>query len=393
MPTAVLDLDAERLPDEIALPSRYGHALILFRWKGKPVGQVTLTTREGKISRDRIREAVAKQSAPILQQWLYDYLECDLRPAVQVQPATVAVCTRDRPADLSRCLVALSRLRDQGHEILVVDSASRTDEPRQVVAQFPQARYVREERPGLDIARNRAMREARHPIVAFTDDDAEPDSDWLYYLTQGFDDRRVLAVTGLTMPLELETPAQEWFERTNGFGRGFTRTVYNGTSHNPFWVAQIGAGVNMALRRETVEMVGRFDEALDAGTPTRSGGDHDMFIRILMAGYSIVYEPAALNRHRHRREWEGLRDTIYGYGVGVYAHLTGHLLRNREPSTLLLALGWLRDQIPSLFRALLRRPDHVPLDLVFAELRGCVAGPRAYLTSRRALAQRVREGG
>jgi glycosyltransferase involved in cell wall biosynthesis len=393
MPTAVLDLDAERLPNEIALPARYGHALVLFRWKGLPVGQVTLLVRDGRISGDRIREALADRSAPILQQWLYDYLECDLRPAIPVLPATVAVCTRDRPDDLSNCLVALFRLRDQGQEILVVDSASRSDQTQQVAAQFPQARYVREERPGLDIARNRAMREARHPIVAFTDDDAEPDPDWLYRLTQGFADRRILAVTGLTMPLELETPAQEWFERTNGFGRGFARVVYHGTSHNPFLVAQMGAGVNMALRRETLDVIGPFDEALDAGTPTRSGGDHDMFTRILIAGYSIVYEPAALNRHRHRREWEGLRDTIYGYGVGVYSHLTGHLLRNREPRAVLLALGWLREQISTLFRALLRRPGHVPLDLVLAELRGCAAGPSAYFASRRALARRGREVG
>ena len=201
MPTAVLDLDAEHLPNQIALPARYDHALLLFRWKGKPVGQVSLAVRDGRISGDRIRESLEERSAPILQQWLHDYLECDLRPAVPVLPATVAVCTRDRPGDLSNCLVALSRLRDQGQEILVVDSASRSDETRQVVAQFPQARYVRVERPGLDIARNRAMRDARHPIVAFTDDDAEPDPDWLYHLTQGFDDRRILAVTGLTMPL------------------------------------------------------------------------------------------------------------------------------------------------------------------------------------------------
>ena len=52
-------------------------------------------------------------------------------------PATVAVCTRDRPDDLSNCLVALSRLRDQGQEILVVDSASRSDQTQQVAAQFP----------------------------------------------------------------------------------------------------------------------------------------------------------------------------------------------------------------------------------------------------------------
>ena len=393
MPTAVLDLDAERLPDSIALPSRYGSALVLFRWKGKPVGQVTLDVREGRISGARIREALADRSGPILQQWLHDYLDDDSHPAPPAVPATVAVCTRDRPDDLRNCLVALSRLKDQGQEILVVDSASRNDQTRQVVAEFPQFRYVREERPGLDIARNRAIREARHPIVAFTDDDAEPDPDWLHHLTQGFNDRRVLAVAGLTMPLELETPAQEWFERTNGFGRGFARVVYHGTNHNPFLVGRIGAGVNMALRRETLDLVGPFDEALDAGTPTRSGGDHDMFTRILMAGYSIVYEPAALNRHRHRRDWAGLRDTIYGYGVGVYSHLTGHLLRNREPRAVLLALGWMREQIPRLFRALLRRPGHVPLDLVLAELRGCAAGPRAYLNSRRALARRGREVG
>ena len=393
MPTAVLDLDAERLPNEVALPARYGHALVLFRWKGNPVGQVTLEARDGRISGDRLREALADRSGPILERWLHDYLDHDLRPAVPSLPATVAVCTRDRPDDLSNCLFALSRLRDQGQEILVVDSASRSDETRKVVSQYPRARYVREDRPGLDIARNRAIREARHPIVAFTDDDAEPDPDWLYHLTHDFDDRRVLAVTGLTMPLELETPAQEWFERTNGFGRGFSRTEYHGTSHNPFLIARIGAGVNMALRRETLDLIGPFDEALDAGTPTRSGGDHDMFTRILMAGYSIVYQPAALSRHRHRREWEGLRDTIYGYGVGVYSHLTGHLLRNREPRAVLLAVGWLREQIPRLFRALLRRPGHVPLDLVLAELRGCAAGPRAYLASRRALAQRGREVG
>ncbi|HEY7027875.1 MAG TPA: glycosyltransferase [Gemmatimonadales bacterium] len=393
MPTAVLDLDAERLPGEIALPARYGHALVLFRWKGKPVGQVTLTAREGRISGARIREALADRSGPILHQWLHDYLDRNSRSGLPLLPATVAVCTRDRPGDLSNCLFALSRLRDQGQEVLVVDSASRSDQTQQVVAQFPGVRYLREERPGLDIARNRALREARHSIVAFTDDDAEPDPDWLYHLTQGFDDRRVLAVTGLTMPLELETPAQEWFERTNGFGRGFTRTVYHGTSHNPFLVARIGAGVNMALRRETLDVVGPFDEALDAGTPTRSGGDHDMFTRILLAGYSIVYQPAALNRHRHRRDWHGLRDTIYGYGVGVYSHLTGHLLRNREPRAVLLPLGWLREQIPTLFRALLRRPGHVPLDLVLAELRGCAAGPGAYLASRRALARRDGEVG
>jgi cellulose synthase/poly-beta-1,6-N-acetylglucosamine synthase-like glycosyltransferase len=255
-----------------------------------------------------------------------------------------------------------------------------------VVEHHPRARYAREERPGLDVARNRAMREARHEIVAFTDDDAAPDAGWLRALARAFGDPRTMCVTGLTMPAELETEAQEAFERMGGFGRGFWPRAYDGTRDDPFLVGRIGAGVNMALRRSVLDLVGPFDEALDAGTPTQSGGDHDIFARILAAGWRIVYEPGALVWHRHRRDWEGLRRTMHGYGVGVYAHLTKHFLGGRETRAPGIALGWLRTQLPALARALLRRPGHDPLDLVLAELRGCAAGPRAYLRSRRAAA-------
>jgi glycosyltransferase involved in cell wall biosynthesis len=66
--------------------------------------------------------------------------------------ATVAVCTRDRPADLQRCLEAILRLPDDGQEILVVDNHPATDATRQIVESCPPARYVWEERPGLDRA-------------------------------------------------------------------------------------------------------------------------------------------------------------------------------------------------------------------------------------------------
>lgn len=389
MPTAVLDLDLAQLPDELALPARYTQAHILFRWDGTPVGQALLPVRDGLIPGERLRQAVLDHAAgPMLEHGLHAYLQWEPDPPAAMVPATVAVCTRDRPEDLARCLDALSRLPDDGQEVLVIDSASRSDETRLVAGAVAGVRYVREERPGLDVARNRALREARHGIVAFTDDDAMPDPGWLRALVGSFADRRVLCATGLTLPLELETEAQEWFERTNGFGRGFSRKVYDGTSHNPFLVGRIGAGVNMALRREVLELVGPFDEALDAGTPSRSGGDHDMFARILTAGYSIVYQPEALSRHRHRRDWAGLRDTVYGYGVGVYAHLTKHLVLHGEIRAPLLALGWLRWQLGMLWRSLLRRPGHVPLDLVLAEFRGCAAGPWAYRAARRALAAR-----
>ncbi len=159
---------------------------------------------------------------------------------------------------------------------------------------------------------------------------------------------------------------------------------------NPLLAARAGAGVNMALRRSVLELVGPFDEALDAGMPTQSGGDHDLFARILGLGYRIVYEPAALNWQRHRREWPELRRAIRGYGTGVYAFLTRQLLQ-RELGAPLLALGWLRSQLPALWAALRRRPGSPPAELLLAELRGCIAGPAAYFAARRRIAALNRE--
>jgi GT2 family glycosyltransferase len=313
-----------------------------------------------------------------------DYLgpEAAIRPG----PSTVAICTRERPEDLTRALGGVSALRPAPDEILVIDNNPSTDRTRQVVAQFARVRYIREDRPGLDAARNRALREACTEIVAFTDDDAVPEPEWLSHLLQPFGDPRVWCTSGLTLPLELETPAQEWFERYSPFGRGFDRVVFDGIRHDPLTVAPIGAGANMAVRRQVLVDLGGFDEALDAGTVTHSGGDHEMFGRILASGYRIVYEPAAVSWHRHRRTWEELRNALYGYGVGVYALWTRRLLFEREPGALKHAARWLRyGQMPRLWRTLRRRSGAAPPDLQLAELRGCIAGPAAYLRSRRQL--------
>jgi glycosyltransferase involved in cell wall biosynthesis len=295
---------------------------------------------------------------------------------------TIAVCTRDRPDDLRRCLAAIRAMPNDGQEILVVDSASTGSATHEVVLGYAGVRYVREERAGANVARNRAMQEARGEVVAFCDDDAAPDPGWLRALAANFGAPRTLCVTGLTLPLELETPAQEWFERTNSFSRGYSHTVFDGVTCDPFFVARVGASVNMALRRNVPDLIGPFDEALGPGTPTRSGDDHDLFTRILTAGHCIVYEPRALSWHRHRREWAELTAAGYGYGVGVYAYLTKQLLAGewRAP---VVALRWLPYQLLGLMRGVRGRHGGVPRSLAFAELRGCLAGSAAYLRSRR----------
>ncbi len=393
MATAVLDIEYTQIPTEITGLNRYSRALVLIRLKGRPVGQVSMPIINGHISSTNLYDALIGISDwPFWEYWLQDYLGLDKLHATSYAPplATIAVCTRNRTEDLQKCIESITQLPDERQEILIVDNCPSSDATYYLVQGFSNIRYVREDHIGLNAARNRALREARHDIVAFIDDDAIADHQWLSALLRNFADPAVLCVTGLTMPRELNTEAQEWFERYSPFGRGFRRIVFTRSSINPLVAGRVGAGANMALRKNILELVGPFDEALDGGTPTRSGGDTEIFSRILNMGYRVVYEPTALCWHRHRRTLEELQKTLYGYGVGVYAFWTSCLLKG-ELSVFRLAWNWFsHDQLRRLVRSLLFRPDRFPINLILTELRGCIAGPFAYLLSRRRLYKKNR---
>jgi len=391
MATAIRDVELSSPFAPIGDLGAYSRCLLVFRWRRRVVGRQIAPVVRNCVDTEVIAQAANQCGADALYYWLADTIGYDQRAVVGARAltATVAICTRERPDDLSRTLGAVAPLINAGHHILVVDNAPRTSRTREVVEQFRGVRYVCEPVAGLNVARNRAMREASTDLVVFTDDDAVPEAGWLDALRANFGDPRVLCATGLTLPIELDTEAQELFEELSPFARGFRRRIFDGQHDNPVEVGRVGAGANMALRRQTVDLVGPFDERLDAGTPTRSGGDHEMFVRILAAGYQIAYDPAAVSWHRHRRTYDEVRDTLWGYGVGVYAMFTGLLVERGELGVLRLAWAWFRSaHLPELRRRLLRRPPTRISPLILAELRGCLHGPAAWFTSRRLRAQR-----
>jgi GT2 family glycosyltransferase len=143
-----------------------------------------------------------------------------------------------------------------------------------------------------------------------------------------------------------------------------------------------GAGVNMALRRTIVDAVGWFDEALDAGTLSLAGGDTDMFRRVLEAGYRIIYDPEALNWHRHRRSSKELQQQMYGYEVASLAILTKALLFERNPRAL---PRMVRSYIRLLRRLFQPRRTHqfsLPYNDALTQVRGAASGPVRYLRAR-----------
>ena len=121
---------------------------------------------------------------------------------------SVAVCTRERPHELARCLQSLCDLPEQPREIVVIDNAPLSEATRETVARFPGVRYHREPRPGLSAARNTAMAITSGDIIAFADDDVIVHAGWLAQLRDCFEDPKVMVATGLVLPAELESRAQ-----------------------------------------------------------------------------------------------------------------------------------------------------------------------------------------
>ena len=314
---------------------------------------------------------------------------------------TVAVCTRDRPDDLRLCLEALRQLNypRSALDLLVVDNAAATSATETLVhGILPEARYVREPRPGLDWARNRAIQEARGALIAFTDDDVIVDPGWLRAIAEGFvDDPDVMAITGLVVPWELETEAQHLFELYGGFGRGFERRWRRydrqdpDPANAPYGAGRYGTGANMAFRRALFDAIGPFDPALDVGTLTNGGGDLELFFRALKEGYTLLYEPRAIVRHRHRRTMEQLGAQIANNGIGFYAYLTRATRYYPDERWKIARFGvwWFRWwNLRRLAQSFLR-PTRLPRALILAELRGSLVGPRRYAWHTDALARRA----
>ena len=385
----------------------------LVRLHGTPIGYVKVPVTNGDCTGTAVSKAILKQhSLTIIRHLLCDALVGFSDPGqlkiadlfnVSHQDyngplplATVAVCTRDRSTDLSRCLDSLSRLDYPNLDILIVDNSPISNVTERLVhINYPNARYVCESRPGLNWARNRAITEARGEIIAYTDDDVVVDPKWVRALARVFvENREVMAVTGLVVPYELETEAQILFERYGGFGRGFRRKWYrvdrkSGERSLYHGAGQFGTGANMAFRRSLFDKINYFDPALDVGTATNGGGDLDMFFRVLKEGHTLVYEPSAVVRHIHRRDYAHLRTQITNNGIGLYSYFVRNALFYPDERFAFIRLGlwWLLWWNIRRLLISLVCPARIPCNLILAELWGSLIGLSRYQKSRRATAK------
>jgi glycosyltransferase involved in cell wall biosynthesis len=353
-----------------------GPVRLLVRDGDHVLGELNLAAGEALDPHDVLLTARASFHDGI---WYGPVVEDDV-PRHTADDVSVVVCTRDRPELLIDCLAAIRRCDPPPGEVIVVDSASTTDQTR-TVALDAGVLYERVERRGLDRARNRGWQSASRPIVLYVDDDARIDHRAVQVAADTMLDPDVALVTGMILPAELETEAQRRFEHDNGMSLGFRRQIRN-ERVNPagLRVWTVGVGALMAIRRDTLAELGGFDPLLDVGTATRGAGDLDIFHRILASGATVIYEPSCFARHLHRRDFSGWWRQLTGYGYGFTAlvekqRIDGRITSRQARRELLV---WhVRRRGLQLARALLHGDVDSGMELI-AEGYGSLFGGRAY---------------
>jgi GT2 family glycosyltransferase len=368
---------------------------ILARYHGKPIGWLSLgnLTYQSVVSHDRFREALTEELGwSLARAVLHKHVDCTFVEKPSLEPISIVVCTRDRTDQLAACLDAVQAQDYPCYEIIIVDNAPSNNDTARLTNGLP-IKYVHEPRPGLNWARNRGVTEARHSIVAFTDDDVRPDRYWLRGIGQAFTEPGVMAVTGLIAPAELETNAQHLFEFVyGGMGKGFQRRTFrvDGMStRDLLWANAFGVGANMAFRREVFSLIGGFDVALDVGTPAGGAGDLDMFHRLVAKGCTLVYDPSVLVWHVHRRSNKLLQQQLYDNGRSFGAYLLT-CIRNRTVSPIAV-LGFIaREWLGRRLIGQILRPRGLPRRLILMEIIGALRSPIAYRAAQ-AHARKVAE--
>jgi glucosyl-dolichyl phosphate glucuronosyltransferase len=231
--------------------------------------------------------------------------------------ASVIVCayTAARWADIVAAVESLRRQAAPPAEaVLVVDhNPALLDRARDALAGVrcvPNAG-----RRGLSGARNSGIAAARGDVLAFLDDDAVAEPDWLGRLLAAYGDPRVIAAGGAVLP--------HWAgARPRAFPPEFDWVVgctYSGMPETGGAVRNV-IGANMSFRRDVLAAVGGFREGIGRVGAVPVGCEETelcLRARRYFPDGIVLYEPRAVVHHRvsaERTSWRYFAARCYAEG-------------------------------------------------------------------------------
>jgi len=248
---------------------------------------------------------------------------------------TVLVPTYRRPDDLARCLSALLRQSRAPQQIVVVaradDEATHACLADHVTPRVLNVDVAIVEEGGQVAALNRGLEAATGDVIAITDDDAAPRSDWVERIAQAFaDDPRLGALGG-----------RDWVHEggrvLDGERAQVGKVLRSGRiiGNHHLGVGQAREvdmlkGANMSYRRTAIGAL-RFDRRL-RGTGAQTHNDMAFSMSVKRAGWTLVYDPHVAVDHfpaprpgedpRNAQTLNSIRNAAFNFHLILRAHLS-----------------------------------------------------------------------
>lgn len=224
---------------------------------------------------------------------------------VRAPDIAVVVCTYNRYDVLPDAIASLTdqALGNSAAEFIIVDNSSdkaAQDAFWSAFAANDRVRVVFEALPGLSRARNRGIREASAPIVAYMDDDAIAAPTWCEALVATFERHSEAGIAGGPVRPIWPAAEPEWL---HPWQRGFLTIVDYGSEERALAEEEWLAGTNIAFRREALLAVGGFTETLGrTGAALLSNEELQTATRLHREGLRSFYNPSAEVFHRVHAE-------------------------------------------------------------------------------------------
>ncbi len=216
---------------------------------------------------------------------------------------SVVVCTYNGSKTIRQTCDHLAKLDYPDYEVLVIDDGSNDGTGAildQLAEEYPLLRVVHKRNGGLSTARNVGLREATGQIVAYIDDDAYPDPDWLNFAVHHLLNTNHVGVGGPNLPVPEDGKIPTCVAHSPG-GPNHVLLSDRTAEHIP--------GCNMVFWKGALDAAGGFDPQFRI-----AGDDVDLCWRLQERDGVIGFHPTALVWHHRRGDVRGYLRQQTNYG-------------------------------------------------------------------------------
>ncbi|MFZ6034769.1 MAG: glycosyltransferase family 2 protein [Patescibacteria group bacterium] len=237
----------------------------------------------------------------------------------------VVICTVQLNDCYVKSLKSLAKNTYGSWELIIVDQSNdgrirkTSEETMRKYNRKIRITYIKDGGHGLSRARNIGWKNSRAQYVCFTDDDAYVDKNWLRMIVDTFEDDESVGIVGGKIIPTYEEVNENWQipEQWEYILPSFDQ----GNKVSPYLNGSLPPGVNYSVRRRLLQKFGGFDERLGVNSKRKiqiTGEDTYFSLRVLTAGYKIIYNPRVKVYHPvslARQNLSFLKRRLFSEGV------------------------------------------------------------------------------